>query len=1478
MEAMADETSVLIMGHRVAFPAGKTPFPAQLAHFVGAEAQATRIGSGKTLALLSSCLTFQREHMTQAMAEYQQKKMQQQIQQQQHRQRVQQQRDQAREQLQQLRDQLRARQQQLQQQEQQPNEAHGLNPLDHTTGWDDDALRLFQRSIKRFKREDGTAPGNNFANLPQLIPREELNQENQQQAQEQEQRQEIKDETEIGDAFVVEDKPLVPKIFFCSRTHSQLTQAVNELKNCPDSYMEAIPGSTELKSCVLASKRMLCVNEEVNTDPMLVNEKCQGLRMEKERRRMAGEEEEEGGCKYNQTSFGRLRARAPHVWDIEDIKKLASNCEECAYFFSKSELETAHVVFCPYNYILDPSIRNAVGITLENSIVVLDEAHNVEDTCREGASLELTGRALESAIKSFDDVIWQEDESYQPAAYDAVRNMLSCVETWYKANQELVRDPEDVDDDDCHLLWSTEDTLEMLRECKLLEVGNADMMEIAQHEQSKLATPGKKVMLNNRALNLATRLISVAKYMFSFNCKNADDFTLLITKKMRLNDEGEEVIDTKLCIWCLSAAVVFSEVARDSHSVILASGTLSPMDSFAGELGVDFPIRLEANHVVNMRKQVFVGALMNGPGSVDLLSTYKNQQNFKYQDSMGYLLLQYAQMIPGGILMFFPSYALMGILKARWKRSGIWDKIKLHKKIFSEPRQGGKDFDELLDKFKNTIAQYAATHEEPSGWSGNQTEPKETGAIFLAVYRGKVSEGIDFSDDNARAVLAVGIPFPNFKDLKVSLKREYQDKKSREDRRLVNGSYWYKLQAFRALNQALGRCIRHRRDYGAVLLLDSRHRNNMHGNSLSKWMRPHVQEFRSSEDCTHLFAEFYQRNQVELPVAPAPEPEPAPAPAPAAPVRNGPIVLEYEEDVPLKVEPQTVDNKSTLPGPFISAPTNMNPSIRNAVGITLENSIVVLDEAHNVEDTCREGASLELTGRALESAIKSFDDVIWQEDESYQPAAYDAVRNMLSCVETWYKANQELVRDPEDVDDDDCHLLWSTEDTLEMLRECKLLEVGNADMMEIAQHEQSKLATPGKKVMLNNRALNLATRLISVAKYMFSFNCKNADDFTLLITKKMRLNDEGEEVIDTKLCIWCLSAAVVFSEVARDSHSVILASGTLSPMDSFAGELGVDFPIRLEANHVVNMRKQVFVGALMNGPGSVDLLSTYKNQQNFKYQDSMGYLLLQYAQMIPGGILMFFPSYALMGILKARWKRSGIWDKIKLHKKIFSEPRQGGKDFDELLDKFKNTIAQYAATHEEPSGWSGNQTEPKETGAIFLAVYRGKVSEGIDFSDDNARAVLAVGIPFPNFKDLKVSLKREYQDKKSREDRRLVNGSYWYKLQAFRALNQALGRCIRHRRDYGAVLLLDSRHRNNMHGNSLSKWMRPHVQEFRSSEDCTHLFAEFYQRNQVELPVAPAPEPEPAPAPAPAAPVRNGPIVLEYEEDVPLKVEPQTVP
>ena len=44
--------------------------------------------------------------------------------------------------------------------------------------------------------------------------------------------------------------------------------------------------------------------------------------------------------------------------------------------------ENAELIFCPYNYLLDPVIRRAVQIDLEDAVIILDEAHNIEDICR----------------------------------------------------------------------------------------------------------------------------------------------------------------------------------------------------------------------------------------------------------------------------------------------------------------------------------------------------------------------------------------------------------------------------------------------------------------------------------------------------------------------------------------------------------------------------------------------------------------------------------------------------------------------------------------------------------------------------------------------------------------------------------------------------------------------------------------------------------------------------------------------------------------------------------------------------------------------------------------------------------------------------------------------------------------------------------------------------------------------------------------
>lgn len=50
----------------------------------------------------------------------------------------------------------------------------------------------------------------------------------------------------------------------------------------------------------------------------------------------------------------------------------------CAHYAARALLEDATLVFCPYNYLLDPVTRKQMKIALVDHVVILDEAHNIE--------------------------------------------------------------------------------------------------------------------------------------------------------------------------------------------------------------------------------------------------------------------------------------------------------------------------------------------------------------------------------------------------------------------------------------------------------------------------------------------------------------------------------------------------------------------------------------------------------------------------------------------------------------------------------------------------------------------------------------------------------------------------------------------------------------------------------------------------------------------------------------------------------------------------------------------------------------------------------------------------------------------------------------------------------------------------------------------------------------------------------------------
>ena len=69
---------------------------------------------------------------------------------------------------------------------------------------------------------------------------------------------------------------------------------------------------------------------------------------------------------------------------------------------------------------------------------------------------------------------------------------------------------------------------------------------------------------------------------------------------------------------------------QSTRSIIVTSGTLSPLSSYQSELDIDFKITLEANHVIPANR-VWIGSIAQGPRNTLLNGTFKTTGTFDYQ-------------------------------------------------------------------------------------------------------------------------------------------------------------------------------------------------------------------------------------------------------------------------------------------------------------------------------------------------------------------------------------------------------------------------------------------------------------------------------------------------------------------------------------------------------------------------------------------------------------------------------------------------------------------------------------------------------------------------------------------------------------------------------------------------------------------------------------------------------------------------------
>ncbi|KAF8822985.1 putative helicase, partial [Cardiosporidium cionae] len=97
----------------------------------------------------------------------------------------------------------------------------------------------------------------------------------------------------------------------------------------------------------------------------------------------------------------------------------------CPFYASREMAEDAHIIFLPYNYLFDPTTRAAMKLNLKGSIIILDEAHNIEQVAEEAASFDLHQMDICRAVNAIAVVL----STLLEKANSSQQNISNSIET-----------------------------------------------------------------------------------------------------------------------------------------------------------------------------------------------------------------------------------------------------------------------------------------------------------------------------------------------------------------------------------------------------------------------------------------------------------------------------------------------------------------------------------------------------------------------------------------------------------------------------------------------------------------------------------------------------------------------------------------------------------------------------------------------------------------------------------------------------------------------------------------------------------------------------------------------------------------------------------------------------------------------------------------------------------------------------------------
>ena len=190
----------------------------------------------------------------------------------------------------------------------------------------------------------------------------------------------------------------VSRIFYCTRTHKQLEQVAKQLNNTI--YKDKI------RMTLLSSRDNYCIHPVVSKGPNKNNECAKITRLDQKKFGQNGFKSE---CGYYERLKGKVAndfirtsvsKQLPRVFDIEQFNEYCQTTHAvCPYYTSRLLINDVQIILCPYNYLIDPRVRNSMQMSINNAIIIIDEAHNIEDCARESMKFEMRKYDFEISLE-----------------------------------------------------------------------------------------------------------------------------------------------------------------------------------------------------------------------------------------------------------------------------------------------------------------------------------------------------------------------------------------------------------------------------------------------------------------------------------------------------------------------------------------------------------------------------------------------------------------------------------------------------------------------------------------------------------------------------------------------------------------------------------------------------------------------------------------------------------------------------------------------------------------------------------------------------------------------------------------------------------------------------------------------------------------------------------------------------------------------